>query len=52
MSPAEAAHEIILYLEQQGWLTPGGADDQGRVGAEGGAAAAAAVSADPSPQAR
>jgi sulfate adenylyltransferase len=52
MSPAEAAHEIILYLEQQGWLTPEGADEQGRVGAEGVPAADANVSADPSPQAR
>jgi sulfate adenylyltransferase len=45
MSPAEAAQEIILYLEQKGWLAPEEADGEGGPGAKGAAPSASALTA-------
>jgi len=47
-SPTEAAQEIILYLEQKGWLSGEEADKAGPREAEGAASTATAVAA-PSP---
>jgi sulfate adenylyltransferase len=50
MSPAESAQEIILYLEQQGWLSPETEDEESA--ALSGKAAAGGLPAQPSAQRR
>jgi sulfate adenylyltransferase len=52
MSPAEAAQEIIFYLEQQGWLSAEDASGPAHPGAERTAAPPAVVAAQPSSPAR
>jgi hypothetical protein len=50
MSPAESAQEIILYLEQQGWLSPETEED--RSAAHPGTSMATGLPAHPSAQGR